>query len=372
MEIAQELKSTRYSRRRSPASSIATAVTAAEPSIRRSTRQRFGTGTTDSPKKPDAINTHSSISTTILLAKPSLLFPLPPFRALPTVFKKGAINLSWTELKTLLAKQRRLREPASQAHLFQTIGSRAKDDAEDSSPWTNRHLAQAASATLVFAQEEAGTAVCISASGLLLTCSHCIAEEAADLESNQTKWLLFASGRTVQAQCIAWDPKRDLALLQIIAAQGDESAPPATTTNHDTASFSTANSFGGPYPSISLSPSLPTLHTPLFCIGHPGSFDLESTLPGAKTNYAILHLSTGAYRGLARLQDPHDNAEIGALRHDCWTYWGHSGAPLVEEATGCLVGLHSSWDEETGMRRGVPLVAIERFLRACTVMCGDS
>lgn len=48
--------------------------------------------------------------------------------------------------------------------------------------------------------------------------------------------------------------------------------------------------------------------------------------------------------------------------HDCWTYWGHSGAPILEVNKGTLVGLHSSWDEETGMRRGVGGVAIVAFL----------
>jgi V8-like Glu-specific endopeptidase len=46
--------------------------------------------------------------------------------------------------------------------------------------------------------------------------------------------------------------------------------------------------------------------------------------------------------------DPQDNAEIGALMHDAWTYWGHSGAPLVAEGDGGLVGVHSSWEEGRG------------------------
>ncbi|KAJ7240874.1 hypothetical protein B0H12DRAFT_1134356 [Mycena haematopus] len=62
--------------------------------------------------------------------------------------------------------------------------------------------------------------------------------------------------------------------------------------------------------------------------------------------------------------DPHDNSEIGTLRHDAWTYWGHSGAPLIDEAEGTLVGLHSSWDDETAMRHGVPHAAIQAFLHS--------
>ena len=48
--------------------------------------------------------------------------------------------------------------------------------------------------------------------------------------------------------------------------------------------------------------------------------------------------------------------------HDAWTCWEHSGAPLLKEIDGTLVGLHSSWDGQTTMRHGVPLVAIQQFL----------
>lgn len=85
-------------------------------------------------------------------------------------------------------------------------------------------------------------------------------------------------------------------------------------------------------------------------------------MPGVQTNYDSLVLSSGNYRGLDPDQDPQDNSEIGALMHDCWTYWGHSGAPLVLRNTGSLVGVHSSWDDETGMRRGVPWEALVSFL----------
>jgi hypothetical protein len=81
-----------------------------------------------------------------------------------------------------------------------------------------------------------------------------------------------------------------------------------------------------------------------------------------------LHISTGRSRGLAPDQNPQDNSEIGALLHDCWTYWGHSGAPLIARSSGKLVGLHSSWDDATGMRRGVPLVAIKAFLDEHTIV----
>lgn len=42
----------------------------------------------------------------------------------------------------------------------------------------------------------------------------------------------------------------------------------------------------------------------------------------------------------------------------------HSGAPLVDWSSGMLIGLLSSWDDETGMRRGVQWEAIETFSRS--------
>ncbi|KAF8445259.1 trypsin-like cysteine/serine peptidase domain-containing protein [Terfezia claveryi] len=212
----------------------------------------------------------------------------------------------------------------------------------------------AVEATLVFAQEEGGTAVCISQDGLLLTCSHCVAETEEEFTSSKVKWLLFASGQVVKAECVSWDPKRDLALLRIVAGQRHHQSSTAI-------GFSTQHSFT--FPSITLSPTSPLTKTLLLCIGHPGSEDLECDTPGHKTNYDVLHVSKGAFHGYAVNQDPHDNSEIGALMHDCWTYWGHSGAPLVERDTGNLVGLHSSWDDQTGMRRGVGWDALGAFLQ---------
>lgn len=182
----------------------------------------------------------------------------------------------------------------------------------------------------------------------MLTCSHCVAESKDDFERGQEKWLLFASGRIVRAKCVAWDERRDLALLQVTATQ-----PPPQMEGEATS-----------FPFASISPSQGGGQ--LLCIGHPGSEDLEAFTSGIETGYDVLHISSGRFRGLAPSQDPRDNSEIGALMHDCWTYWGHSGAPLIARGKGKLVGLHSSWDDSTGMRRGVPLVALRAFLNEHT------
>ncbi|KAK4171607.1 trypsin-like cysteine/serine peptidase domain-containing protein [Triangularia setosa] len=210
-----------------------------------------------------------------------------------------------------------------------------------------RNAPEAVSATLVFAQQEAGTAVCIHPSGLVLTCAHCVAENETELDLEKDHWLLFTSGRAVSAKCVAWDPQRDLALLRITGAS-------VTTTRENPDDIS--------FPAVILADEAPQLGTGLVCIGHPGSEDLEANEAGVATGYDVLHLSTGSFCGYAEGQNLQDNSDIGALQHDCWTYWGHSGAPLLDRKTGTLVGMHSSWDDEAGMRRGVALEAVKVFL----------
>ncbi|KAI0858030.1 trypsin-like cysteine/serine peptidase domain-containing protein [Xylaria cubensis] len=247
---------------------------------------------------------------------------------LPTTLTRAITGLKASDHKILLRKQTWLRQYSLEV------------------PSLFTSHADVLNATLVFAQEEAGTAVCIAPNGMLLTCSHCVAENADELNESRNRWLLFRSGVAVKAVCVAWDERRDLALLRVDAVQqeGEDGGSPS------------------PFPFVSIGPTAPALDSRLLCVGHPGSEDLEASQPGIKTNYDVLHVSTGRYRGCADGQDPQDNSEIGALMHDCWTYWGHSGAPLLDFKTGKLIGLHSSWDDETGMRRGIPLEAILEFL----------
>lgn len=246
---------------------------------------------------------------------------------------KQVQRLPTHEADLLLLKQRKLQDENAQVPTF-IKSSQASGRANDTA------LAQAAAATLVFAHEAAGTAVCISPTGLILTCSHCIAETKQDYKRGKKSWLLFTSGDPVQARAVACDPYRDLALLQAIAA-------PSSFTK---------------FPFIRLAATSPKPNSQLLCIGHPGSEDLEADTSGIATDYDVLHISEGRFRGLAVDQDAQDNSEIGALMHDCWTHWGHSGAPLIEKTSGKLIGLHSSWDDETGMRRGVGWEALKAFL----------
>jgi S1-C subfamily serine protease len=212
---------------------------------------------------------------------------------------------------------------------------------------TGQHISNALEATLIFAQYEAGTAVCIDKEGWVLTCSHCFGDTEEEYEeSDKRKWLLFYTGLAVQVESRVWDPKRDLALLKVIAIETNEGKP-------------------GEIPEfrfISLHEGALSYKMPILCIGQPGRDDLESTSE-RKTKYNLVEVSEGTFRGMVKGLDPQDNSEIGTLMHDAWTYWGHSGAPLLREADGTLIGLHSSWDDQTAMRHGIPQVAVKEFLK---------
>jgi S1-C subfamily serine protease len=269
-----------------------------------------------------------------------------PIEVLPKVLTSQSTGLSRKELATLQLKRRKLSLSSSQTATF--IADLARRPTPASTP-----LTAAARATLVFAQPEAGTAVCIDSSGLILTCAHCVADTAEEYAAGKPHWLVFSSGQVVRAKCVAWDSRRDLALLRITAAEKAPESPSSTMS----------------FPAAGIAREAPLApknkhRTPILCIGHPGSEDLEAPESSTvtATNYDVLHVSHGHFHGLASGQDVQDNSEIGALQHDCWTYWGHSGAPLIHAESGEIIGLHSSWDDETGMRRGVAWEAVKEFL----------
>ncbi|KAK3398403.1 trypsin-like cysteine/serine peptidase domain-containing protein [Sordaria brevicollis] len=295
-----------------------------------------------------------------LTLRPSRIHPLPP--SLSSITTKTT-QLSPTSHSLLLQKAARLSkyEPLIPSRAFR------------------RHRSTTINATLAFAQSEAGTAFCVREDGLLLTAAHCIAEETEEREAvGRVVWLVMPvadeadeddhcrnededdgsdsdskasngcrrglrseKGRTprsriVGARCIAWDPIRDLALLKVTHAQ----VPPSDSRKRGAGS----------------------------AIGHP-SDEHPDDPPGIKAygseHRRILQLSSGRYLGIApdKIANPHDNFETGAMRHDCWTYWGYSGGPIFERDSGILAGVHVDWNPaEPLVKRAVPWVAVEGFL----------
>ncbi|PGH14856.1 hypothetical protein AJ80_05782 [Polytolypa hystricis UAMH7299] len=230
-----------------------------------------------------------------------------------------------------------------------------------------KNLRTALRASLAFAQPEAGSAVCIDGrGGWLLTCAHCFGDSEAEYAAlrSKRKWLLFYDGVAVQAECRVWDGRRDLALLKIVAVEMEVGGGGGGGSDTLIVNADDESSVPPSFHFVQLASSFDedaNLGMPITCIGQPGAEDLESAT-ARQTGYDIIHISEGRFRGLIPGADPQDNSEIGTLKHDAWTYWGHSGAPLLRNRDAALIGLHSSWDDQTAMRHGVPLAAISAFL----------
>jgi len=271
-------------------------------------------------------------------------------------------------------------------------------------------LRRAYDSTVIFAQYEAGTGVCISSSGLILTCAHCCcppdmsttnqSRRSKPPPSPPKKFILFPDGSIYLAQVVKADLIMDVALLQIIgvydsltcsvyqvdskvftgygeSADPDRDARSRSSSRHPPPSSksSSANVGDGTNENGQSqrdhSSNQPTLSLPycvlarsldmnerLFCVGQPGRDDLESE-EERKTDYHLIHISKGRFQQCLP-GDICDNSEIGKLQHSCWTYWGHSGAPLLT-TRGEVAGLHSSWDDETQTRHGVHVAALKQF-----------
>jgi hypothetical protein len=114
-------------------------------------------------------------------------------------------------------------------------------------------------------------------------------------------------------------------------------------------------------PFAPLAAAPPEVGTWICAIGQPGS----AAPDGGATGYQPFHVSTGHIRGF-RSSNPLASQGLGGVKHDAWTYWGHSGCPLFNDR-GQIVAMHNSWDSETAMRHGVTYEAIVHFLRAAGV-----
>jgi hypothetical protein len=201
---------------------------------------------------------------------------------------------------------------------------------------------------IIFAQYEAGSGICVNEKGYIITCGHCISHHKNGV--GKYKLILFTSGLLCRTECVKWDYKKDLALLKIVGIASDSSSsfipPPSSIC----------------FPSIKLDIESPKIGIDIICFGQAGRDDLESETD-KKTNYPLISISVGCYRGLVDDgKNVHDNSDIGQLKHDAWTYWGYSGAPLISMVSGNLIGIHSSWDDDTCMRHGIALPCIREFI----------
>jgi hypothetical protein len=205
-------------------------------------------------------------------------------------------------------------------------------------------------------QPAAGTAVLLSPR-LALTCAHCVsaegdAPESADSEDSEAsasegaaptrvgrlKLLLTFSGAVLAARCVAVDEGADLALLRVEAAGGGP-LPEA-------------------FPRVLRACERSPWGARVVCNGNPSEFNGEAARE-TRIRFAppVFHTSGGRLVGATASAQ----RGLGGSEHTCWTYWGHSGAPLLD-AEGRVVGLHNSWDPGTGTRHAVTGEAVGAFV----------
>lgn len=195
-----------------------------------------------------------------------------------------------------------------------------------------------------------GSGVCVDPRCLILTNAH-VAKKIGERVI-----VIFPDGGQIIGVCIALNRKWDLALVGArVQIDGKANGELSSSKRGDVSGevvFSKFASF--PFAQIAGEPA--TLGAKLICIGQPASMT-----PGGKpTYYPRYDVSVGSVLEVGA--DPlGDQSELGQIRHDAWTYWGHSGSPLFDEH-GHIAAMHNSWDATQGQRHAVSHQAIKQFL----------
>lgn len=238
-------------------------------------------------------------------------------------------------------------------YLFAKHGDRCREEFKKKAP--SARAGGALDAAVHIVQHEAGSGVVVGPEHVL-TCAHCVCadddpndddDEEPDEDPprmidrvGRMKLLFCTDASFAVGVCVAADDRKDLALLRIVAS----SAP------------GKARSW--------LRVGTVEKKTRVVCVGNPSEFNLEE---GGRIHFKppLFHSSSGSIVGRSS-PDVVAAKGLGPWRHTAWTYWGHSGAPLID-AEGKLVGLHNSWDDELGSRHGIGADEIVEFLRSAGI-----
>ena len=204
----------------------------------------------------------------------------------------------------------------------------------------------------------------------VLTCAHCIAADDDDDDEKERgqgdgharpiervgrhKIIVWGNGAWGLVKCIYSSERMDVAVCEILcySGQGGDERPP------------TPHQVPDGVPCATVASASPRKGAPVFTIHNPFDWDLEHSGRPRRNGYIPFTTNTGKVDGYRRVKDRTDASEFGALKHSCWTYWGTSGAPIMDAKTAHVVGMHNSWDERNGQRHAVSQEALAKGIRA--------
>ena len=198
--------------------------------------------------------------------------------------------------------------------------------------------------------DEFGSAVCINNKGYILTCSH--AAPPFEYEKSKESLYIFPNGDLVKTLTIEKDEKLDLALLKIIEIYENEKYFKIEKIPEKKFLYS----------KIKVTPKKENekVGEKIFCIGNPCFAMYDDYGKFEKNKYKPFWVTFGKIKGY--IGDAiYCKKELGPLIHNCWTYWGHSGAPIFNKY-GEIVGMHNSWNDKNGDRHGLSLLGIHKFI----------
>lgn len=158
------------------------------------------------------------------------------------------------------------------------------------------------------------TGVNIHPDGLVLTAWHNVKPYA---RPGGVLNVRFASGRGAKGRVVSYSTAHNLALVRLDA---------------------------GVYPSAPVAASPARVGDPVWVLGFPKEI---SGIQNFRASFGHLRAA---------------KTVSGQVAYDAWTYWGHGGAPVLNER-GEIVSVHTSWDPQTRMRLGRTLGSIQAFLK---------
>ena len=219
------------------------------------------------------------------------------------------------------------------------IENQIKSWIEDESVQSKLFNAQK-SCVFVSTDDSFGSGICIDSKGIILTAKHCIDENIqisfADLSGKQSAIHIYKNCKYIEMS-----DDYDLALIQIDNDHKDDE-----------------KEYKFPLTNIATKPV--KKGDGIYIIGHPAnSKRLKQT-----ENKLQQNICGGRIIGLPSKKSLLKQQNImGGIKHNCVTFGGHSGAPLLN-VNGEIVGIHVTCDNFEGT--AITQQAMQQFIRGVT------